>query len=81
MKRIFLSLESGLIGLLLVTLVQSSGIPVSDASTVPPTAIDPTLIHTLQVRYKTLAKQLTQLMPTTCTLQSPPLDDPRPLSY
>ena len=63
MKRIFLSLWSGLIGLLLVTLVQSSGIPVSDASTVPPTAIDPALLHTLQVRYKTLAKQLTQLMP------------------
>jgi L,D-transpeptidase ErfK/SrfK len=64
MKRIFLSLWSGLIGLLLVTLVQSSGIRVSDASTVPPTAIDPALLHTLQVRYKTLAKQLTQLMPT-----------------
>ena len=64
MKRIFLSLWSGLIGLLLVTLVQSSGIPVSDASTVSPTAIDPALLHTLQVRYKTLAKQLTQLMPT-----------------
>ena len=63
MKRIFLSLWSGLIGLLLVTLVQSSGIPVSDASTVPSTAIDPALLHTLQVRYKTLAKQLTQLMP------------------
>ena len=64
MKRIFISLWSGLIGLLLITLVQSSGIPVSDASTVPPTAIDPALLHTLQVRYKTLAKQLTQLMPT-----------------
>jgi L,D-transpeptidase ErfK/SrfK len=64
MKRIFLSLWSGLIGLLLVTLVQSSGIPVSDASTVLPAAIDPALLHTLQVRYKTLAKQLTQLMPT-----------------
>lgn len=64
MKRIFLSLWSGLIGLLLVTLVQSSGIPVSDASTVPPTAIDPALLHTLQGRYKMLAKKLTQLMPT-----------------
>ncbi len=64
MKRIFLSLWSGLIGLLLVTLVQSSGIPVSDASAVLPAAIDPALLHTLQVRYKTLTKQLTQLMPT-----------------
>ena len=35
--------------------VQSSGIPVSDASTVPPTAINPVLLHTLQVRFKTLA--------------------------
>ena len=64
MKRIFLSFWSGLIGLLLVTLAQSSGVPVSDASTVPPTAIDPALLHTLQVRYKMLAKKLTQLMPT-----------------
>ena len=64
MKRILLSLWSGLIGLLLVTLVQSSGIPVSVASITPPGAIDPALLHTLRVRYKTLAKQLTQLMPT-----------------
>ena len=63
MKHIFLPFWSGLIGLLLVTLVQSSGIPISDASTVPSTAIDPALLHTLQVRYKTLAKQLAQLMP------------------
>lgn len=63
MKRIILPLWSSLIGLLLVTLVQSSGIQVSDASTVPPSAIDPALLHTLQVRYKTLTKQLTQLMP------------------
>lgn len=64
MNRIFSSLWSGLIGLLLVTLVQSSGIPVSDASTVPPTAIDPALLHTLLVRHRALTKQLTQLMPT-----------------
>lgn len=64
MMRIFLPLWSGLLGLLLVTLVQSSGIPVSDASTVSPTPIDPALLHTLQVRYQTLAKKLTQLMPT-----------------
>jgi L,D-transpeptidase ErfK/SrfK len=64
MNRIFLSLWSGLIGLLLVTLVQSSGIPVSDASTVPSTAIDPALLHTLLVRHRALTKQLSQLMPT-----------------
>jgi L,D-transpeptidase YbiS len=64
MNRIFLSLWSGLIGLLLVTLVQSSGIPVSDASTVPPTAVDPALLHTLLVRHRALTKQLSQLMPT-----------------
>lgn len=38
--------------------VQSSGIPVSDASTVPPTAIDPALLYTFQVNFKTLVKQL-----------------------
>ena len=64
MKRVLLSLWSGLIGLLLVTLVQSSGLPASNASTVRSATVDPASLHALQARYKTLAKQLTQLMPT-----------------
>ena len=64
MKRVLLSLWSGLLGLFLLTLVQSSGLPISDASSTRPAAVDPALLHTLQARYKTLAKQLTQLMPT-----------------
>jgi L,D-transpeptidase YbiS len=51
-------------GLFLITLVQSSGLPISNASNTRSAAVDPALLHTLQVRYKTLAKQLTQLMPT-----------------
>lgn len=64
MKRVLLFLWSGLIGLFLVTLVQSSGLPLSNASTVRPATGDPALLHTLQTRYETLAKQLIQLMPT-----------------
>ena len=41
--------------------VQSSGIPVSAASTVPPTALNPVLLHTFQVRFRTLAKQLIRM--------------------
>ncbi len=63
MKRIVRSLWSGLICLLLLTLAQSSGIPVSDASSTPPPPINAAILQTLQARYKTLAKQLTQLMP------------------
>jgi len=51
-------------GLILVTLVQSSGLPLSNASTVRPATVDPVSLRLLQARYKTLAKQLTQLMPT-----------------
>ncbi len=64
MKRVLLSLWSGVMGLLLITLVQSSGLPMSDALTAQPTAVDHAVSHALQARYKTLAKQLTQLMPT-----------------
>ncbi|MEK7235563.1 MAG: L,D-transpeptidase [Nitrospirota bacterium] len=64
MKRGLLSLWSGLMGLILITLVQSSGPPISNASSAKPSAVDPALLHTLQARHKLLAKQLTQLMPT-----------------
>lgn len=64
MKRVLLFVSFGLMGLFLVTLVQSSGLPLSTASTVRPATVDPVSLRTLQARYKTLAKQLTQLMPT-----------------
>ena len=64
MKRVLPSLWSGVMGLLLITLVQSSGLPISNALTAQPTAVDHAVSHTLQARYKALAKQLTQLMPT-----------------
>lgn len=63
MKRIAFSLWSSLIGLLLLTQAQSSGLPVTNASTPQPTAMDPATLHALQARYKSLSKQLTQLMP------------------
>ena len=63
MNRVVISLWSSLIGLVLLTLAQSSGLPVTDASLVQPSSIDPTALHALQVRYKSLARQLTQLMP------------------
>ena len=64
MKRVLLSLWSGAMGLFLITLVQSSGLPISNALTAQPAAVDPAVSHTLHARYKALAKQLTQLMPT-----------------
>jgi L,D-transpeptidase ErfK/SrfK len=63
MTRMLLSLWSCLIGLLLLTLAQSSGLPDSNASAVQPKSIDPVVLHHLQARYRTLSKQLTQLMP------------------
>jgi len=63
MKRAALLLSSSLIGLLLMTLAQSSTVPLTDASGVQPTPSDPAALHALQLRYKALTKQLTQLMP------------------
>ena len=63
MKPVLLSLWSGAIGLLLVTLVHGSDLPLSDASVVQPRPVDPVLLHNLQSRYKSLSKQLAQLMP------------------
>ena len=63
MKRIAFSLWASLIGLLLLTLAQSSGLPATNASTPQPVAMDPTTLHALQARYKSLSRQLTQLMP------------------
>src|SRR5574341_945542 len=64
MKRAMLALYSGVIGLLLLlTLVQSSSIRVSNASTVQPKPADPVVLRQLQTRYHALSKQLAQLMP------------------
>lgn len=63
MKRIAFSLWASLIGLLLLTLAQSSGLPATNASTPQLVAVDPTTLHALQARYKSLSRQLTQLMP------------------
>ena len=63
MKRIAFSLWSSLIGLVLLTLAQSSGLPVTDAFTTQSVVMDRAALHVLQARYKALSKQLTQLMP------------------
>jgi L,D-transpeptidase ErfK/SrfK len=63
MKRIAFSLWASLIGLLLLTLAQSSGLPATNASTPQLVTMDPTTLHALQARYKSLSRQLTQLMP------------------
>ena len=64
MGRVAISLWSSLIGLALLTIAQSSGLPVTDASTIQPAPVDPTALRTLRVRYKSLVKQLVQQMPT-----------------
>jgi L,D-transpeptidase ErfK/SrfK len=64
MKRVTISLWSSLIGLLLLTLAQSSGLPVTGASTTQPGPINPVALRALQVRYKSLVKRLANQMPT-----------------
>jgi L,D-transpeptidase ErfK/SrfK len=64
MKRITLALLSSLIGILLLTLAQSSVLPVTNAALTPqPIVMDRATLHTLQARYRSLAKHLIQLMP------------------
>ena len=64
MTRNVASLCLGLIGLVLLTLAQSSSLPVTDASTIPAVVPDPATLHVLQNRYRSLSKQLNQLMPS-----------------
>lgn len=64
MKRTLYILRLCLIGLLLLTLAQSSGLPITDAFTPQPRAIDPAMLHALQTRYKSLTKRLAQQTPT-----------------
>ncbi len=63
MKAAVLTLWSCLLGFFLLSMTQSSGVPQSDASTVPAPSVDPAVLHTLQARYKVLTKQLSQLAP------------------
>jgi L,D-transpeptidase ErfK/SrfK len=64
MKRVTFSLWSALMGVLLLTLAQSSGRSLMNAgSGVQLIAMDPATLHSLQARYKSLSKQLIQLMP------------------
>jgi L,D-transpeptidase ErfK/SrfK len=64
MKRITFALLSSLIGILLLTLAQSSVLPVTNAALTPqPIVMDRATLHTLQARYKSLSKHLIQLMP------------------
>ena len=58
------ALYPGMIGLLLLlTLAQSSMVPLSDASIVPTKPRDPVALRQLQNRYHSLTKQLAQLIP------------------
>jgi L,D-transpeptidase YbiS len=61
MKRIILLLCSSSIGLALLILAGS--FPATNASTLRAVAIDRTALSVLQSRYRSLSKQLTQLMP------------------
>ena len=61
MKRIILLLCSSSIGLALLILAGS--LPATNASTMRAVAIDRTALAVLQSRYRSLSKQLTQLMP------------------
>jgi len=64
MKRITFVLLSNLIGILLLTLAQSSVLPVTNAALTPqPIVMDRATLHSLQARYKSLSKHLIQLMP------------------
>jgi L,D-transpeptidase ErfK/SrfK len=63
MKPIAPTLWSALIGLLLMTLAQSSGLPTTDASSRKVAPVDFATLHALQGRYKSLSKQLSQLRP------------------
>jgi L,D-transpeptidase ErfK/SrfK len=63
MTRIVASLGLGFIGLVLLTLTQSSILPATDASTSAAGIHDPAVLHALQARYRSLSRQLNQLMP------------------
>ena len=61
MTRLFAALCASSIGLILLLL--SGSLPATDASIAPPVAIDQPALQALQSRYRSLSKQLSQLMP------------------
>jgi L,D-transpeptidase ErfK/SrfK len=61
MKYIMMTLCSMSVGL--VVLMLTGSLPATDASTVQAVAIDEAALHALQSRYRTLSRQLGQLMP------------------
>lgn len=64
MTRLAFFLWSSLVGLVLLTVAQSS-LPVINASTSRPAVMmDRAALHALQLRYRSLSKQLHQLMPS-----------------
>ncbi len=64
MKRAVYLLSSSLLGMWLIALLQSSSVPVIRASDRRVTAADAAALQSLEVRYKSLAKQLVQSMPS-----------------
>jgi L,D-transpeptidase YbiS len=64
MKRAVYLLSSSLLGMWLIALLQSSSVPVIRASDRRVTAADAAALQALEVRYKSLAKQLVQSMPS-----------------
>lgn len=64
MKRATYILSFCLIGLLLLTLAQSSNLTSTDAFAPQPRAVDPAMVRSLQARYKSLEKRLAQHIPT-----------------
>jgi L,D-transpeptidase ErfK/SrfK len=61
MRRLFAALCAGSIALVLLLLAGS--LPSTDASSVRAVVADQATLHALQSRYRSLSKQLTQLMP------------------
>jgi L,D-transpeptidase YbiS len=61
MKRILVTVCAGAVGLALLLL--ASSLPITHASFVQAVEVDKAALHALQTRYRSLSKQLTQLMP------------------
>jgi L,D-transpeptidase YbiS len=61
MKRVLVTVWTGAVGLVL--LLMASSLPITDASIVQAVEMDKATLHSLQTRYRSLSKQLSQLMP------------------
>lgn len=64
MYRAALSLSLTLASLILLILVHSSSLSVTNASITQPAAVDPAVLRSLKVRYRSLTKQLAHLRPS-----------------